>query len=656
MRLLLLAGSVIFCFHFATGQSIAINGDGSAPDVSAMLDVKSTTKGLLIPRMTASERGAIANPATGLLVYQLNGTTGFYYNAGTPVAPDWLLIPSNLTAGWSLTGNTGTNPSHFIGTTDNQPLMFRINNNAAGIIGMANTTIGYLTPSAGVTGYGNSFFGYQAGRDLGSGLGNTGIGNGALQSIFDGWGNTAIGTSALYNNTSGSYNIALGVSALSANTFGNSNVAMGSGSLMNNTVGFYNIGIGSSALEQNTIGNSSIAIGRQSLFRNTYISNLVAIGDSALYNNGSAAFDPGNPSNGKRNTAVGSKALYANISGYNNTALGFEALYTNGGGYNNTAIGSEAMRNSTGSGAEGNVAVGLRSLYSNFNIHNTGVGAFALQNNTSGIRNTAVGHSTMSGNTTGQHNTAVGSGGLSGNVSGNYNTALGYNANVGSPALSYATAIGAGATVTQSNSLVLGDASINVGVGVTAPQARLHLKGNSAGGAVNSQLMLEEEGNDYTRLTMKNGNSGALYWDIGGYVNTTNANARLSFYYQGLGDVLYLKGDGNATLAGTLTQLSDARLKQNIREVPSSLDRITQLKGYQYQWKDKAKDQSLQIGVLAQEVEKLFPELVKKDEEGQLSVNYSGLVPVLINAVKEQQETIKTLEKRLLALEQKLKD
>lgn len=63
-------------------QSVAINGTGATANASAMLDITSTTKGLLIPRMTSAQRGAIATPATGLLVYQTNGTTGFYYYTG----------------------------------------------------------------------------------------------------------------------------------------------------------------------------------------------------------------------------------------------------------------------------------------------------------------------------------------------------------------------------------------------------------------------------------------------------------------------------------------------------------------------------------------------------------------------------------------------
>ncbi len=74
---------------------VAINTDGSNPDNSAMLDVKSTVRGLLAPRMTQAQRNAIASPATGLLIFQSNNTPGYYFNSGTPAAPVWVLVGSN---------------------------------------------------------------------------------------------------------------------------------------------------------------------------------------------------------------------------------------------------------------------------------------------------------------------------------------------------------------------------------------------------------------------------------------------------------------------------------------------------------------------------------------------------------------------------------
>src|SRR5215207_9234898 len=111
-------------------QGVAINTDASLPDNSAILDLKSTSKGLLIPRMTIAQSNAIVNPATGLLIYRTDGTPGIYFNAGTPAVPNWQSIVSTSSgSGWGLRGNGGTNPgSDFLGTTDNQPLIIRLNN------------------------------------------------------------------------------------------------------------------------------------------------------------------------------------------------------------------------------------------------------------------------------------------------------------------------------------------------------------------------------------------------------------------------------------------------------------------------------------------------------------------------------------------------
>ena len=90
----------------------------------------------------------------------------------------------------------------------------------------------------------------------------------------------------------------------------------------------------------------------------------------------------------------------------------------------------------------------------------------------------------------------------------------------------------------------------------------------------------------------------------------------------------------------SLTQTSDSRLKKGIVPLRNSLQKIMQLNGYDYYWKNENDDSSLQTGVLAQEVQKIFPHLVKENNEGILSVNYSGLIPVLIESIKDQQKLI----------------
>jgi microcystin-dependent protein len=97
MKIKILLASTLFIGSLFTHAQVAVNTDGSSPNASAMLDVKSTAKGILIPRMTAAERGLIASPVAGLLVYQTNAPAGYYYYTGTAWKQmiDALATPAN---------------------------------------------------------------------------------------------------------------------------------------------------------------------------------------------------------------------------------------------------------------------------------------------------------------------------------------------------------------------------------------------------------------------------------------------------------------------------------------------------------------------------------------------------------------------------------
>jgi Chaperone of endosialidase len=185
----------------------------------------------------------------------------------------------------------------------------------------------------------------------------------------------------------------------------------------------------------------------------------------------------------------------------------------------------------------------------------------------------------------------------------------------------------------------------NVGIGNPDPSNILDVQGNTDFNKVH--IRIHETDADYTRVRMTN-TTGGNFWDMAARPDVNNTSAFMNFYYQGLGaNVLSLQGNGNAVLAGTLTQNSDMRLKQNIRPINNALDKILSLHGYNYNWIDINKDNGLQSGVLAQEVREVLPELVKEDKNGVLSVNYSGIIPVLIEAIKEQQKRIMKLEEAL---------
>ena len=106
MKNIFLLLPVLFSVVYGYAQNVGI---GTAnPNASAMLDVTSTTKGVLVPRMTQAQRNAITNPATGLLIFQSDGTKGFYYNNGTPSVPGWMILgilPSNPGGAFTISGN-----------------------------------------------------------------------------------------------------------------------------------------------------------------------------------------------------------------------------------------------------------------------------------------------------------------------------------------------------------------------------------------------------------------------------------------------------------------------------------------------------------------------------------------------------------------------
>jgi len=124
------------------------------PNSSSLLDLTSTNRGMLVPRMTALQKTAIALPATGLLIYQTDAPAGFYYYTGSV----WTNLFSGTTGGWSLTGNAGTVPgTNFIGTTDAVDWIVRTNNtDRLRISSIGNVGIGTAAPSRKLHIYGTS--------------------------------------------------------------------------------------------------------------------------------------------------------------------------------------------------------------------------------------------------------------------------------------------------------------------------------------------------------------------------------------------------------------------------------------------------------------------------------------------------------------------
>ena len=335
--------AAMFCM--AASPLIAQNaGIGtSSPNASAALDIQSSNRGLLIPRVKlqgigtySPVTGTAAVSNNGLLVYNTVSTgagsnavfPGFYY--WNYQAAAWKRLqdaPTTAggTTGWGINGNTGiTVPLQFLGTTDAQPLVFRVNGMYAGLVHYnGSTSMGFQSGTASVI------------------PGNTAFGGYALENNTTGEANTAFGGGALASNISGSKNTAAGSQALTFNTTGSENTAIGNRVLTSNDNGYQNVAVGSAVFTAGISGvnNTGIGTGIAPLAKTVYGTN--AMGWNALANlnpaNNAAAFY-----NASFNTAVGAQAMLSTISGGFNTAVGLTALYRNVAGSYNTIIGDGA--------------------------------------------------------------------------------------------------------------------------------------------------------------------------------------------------------------------------------------------------------------------------------------------------------------------------
>lgn len=171
----------------------------------------------------------------------------------------------------------------------------------------------------------------------------------------------------------------------------------------------------------------------------------------------------------------------------------------------------------------------------------------------------------------------------------------------------------------------------------------------------NFQLLLEEKENDYARISFRNSNGDG--WHQAVYRGANASSSQFNFYYvPNAFDVLSLRGDGNAILAGTLTQSSDFRLKKNIQSITHVSQKINQIRGVYFDWQDDCRSKNHQIGFIAQEIENVFPELVETDAKGFKSVAYANMSAVLVEAIKEQNQRINALERELSEMKSLLRN
>jgi uncharacterized coiled-coil protein SlyX len=311
------------------------------------------------------------------------------------------------------------------------------------------------------------------------------------------------------------------------------------------------------------------------LFSLTNGTNNTALGSNALHS----------LTTGDQNTATGAEALFNSTASFD-TANGFQALHHNLTGFNNTATGWRALFENT-IGFQ-NTAIGAGALFENSTgIDNTAVGAAALNQNETGRFNTAIGFQSIPQNTTGDFNTAAGNDSLFNNTSGKHNTAIGVSAlhqnTTGDQNI--ALGVGAGALLTT------GDKNIDIG----------------SGGAPGESS------------TIRIGDRGI----------------QLDTYIAGIFgsniDGLPVVVDGNGHLGVGST--SSARFKDAIKPMDKASEAILALKPVTFYYKKEIDPKrTAQFGLVAEEVEKINPDLVTCDTKGELyTVRYEAVNAMLLN-------------------------
>ncbi len=544
--------------------------------------------------------------------------------------------------------------------------------------GSFNTAIGFESLKILTTGFDNTAIGHKSLTANQGACYNTAVGAKALSTNTSGNSNSALGSYALQNNSSGAFNTATGASSMLLNTTGQHNTAGGSSALSYNTSGSYNIAIGSRAMVFSTTGSSNVAIGYNAMEENRGNSRSTAIGFQAMQK-------ADNRSSGRDtyNTAIGYEALKGGATpsentGQYNTAIGDGSLSGLTSGSNNTALGA---------GTGNTLTTGSNNLLLGFQ---------AGDNITSGSNNIVIGHDLNAPSATGSNQMIIGSadllyGDLSNKRLGIGTSTPAFRLHVESAASAplamfrntHATADAYIAIQKGSDGntkrweLLVTDADgrfsiydknantsrMNIlsdgktGIGLSGPTSRLGINSSDGEDALRVQV------NNATRLLVHN--NGGI--SVG--ANTTPQQTlhvagtmRLTQLISGSGNAVYRNSSGDFVESS-----SDIRLKTDLQPLRNSLDKLTRINGYSYLWINDNVDKR-DIGLVAQEVEAEFPELVYQNEsDGYYALKYDKLTAILVESIKElkilldearQENTemrrkISAMEQRLENLEQK---
>ena len=587
-------------------------------------------------------------------------------------------------------------------------------NGSSTSLGQNNINIGPNNwPSTDITGQSNIIIGDNAMTHLSTGSNNIGLGT-TLTALTTGTGNVTIGDNSLTSVTTGDGNIGLGNEANPAITTASKTIAIGTNSVAS-SIGAIAIGsnltsseahgpeqdaaqarvmnsiaIGNNATSgaNNGAGQNSIAIGNQAKANSTNDSGTSGIAIGAYSNAGDHSVALGTSAlnsntTGSDNIAVGTSALKSNTTGPGNIAIGENTLYSNTRGDDNIAIGRNALYQSDTGG--GNIAIGYQAMYhqNDINTGNTAVGYQAMvgTNSASNYHNTAIGYRALSraGNSaeSAGQNTAVGSGALENNVTGYGNTAIGSDAlNTGRQG-DYNTGLGnyACANVTGSHKTCIGASSGPASGSDWASDDKERIFIGSRSKFNNGPAVLEvhnEGGSSFGRnkdsSVVINGNlivKGGIITTLWRYGGGDNDNVNLLARSSG-----QLEPEWNDTVSELFKRyadnghgefksfsgnvISDRRLKYVGKESTTGLDKVRQLKVFNFTYK-KDTTKTPHVGVIAQDLQKVFPNAVQKGKDGFLTIRMEDMFYAVINAIKELDAKITALQKENQELKQLVK-
>jgi len=306
------------------------------------------------------------------------------------------------------------------------------------------------------------------------------------------------------------------------------------------------------------------------------------------------------------NTVLGDDALINNAGGVNNTVIGFNALFSNTVGRDNTAVGDGALLNNAG--ASDNTATGFAALGNNtIGVNNTANGSGALLSNTLGNANTASGLNALESNTTGIENTAIGNFAGGNNITGNKNTAVGNVALI--------------SNTTGSSNIAVGDSA---GRNLTTGSNNIDIGNNGVAGE-SKTIRIGDRGTH--RSTFIAGISGVA---VAG----------------GVGVIIDSRGH-----LGTV--VSSERFKTEIKPMDNASEAILALKPVTFQYKKELDPEGVpQFGLVAEQVEKVNPDLVARDESGKpYTVRYEAINAMLLNEFIKEHQTVQELKSAALKQE-----